>query len=131
MERKTMHITTHHRVELVDITRELNSHLKGDIEEGLVHIYTPHSTSALVVNENEKGLVEDFQATLEKLIPASQGYMHDRIDNNADSHIRAFLVGNDLTIPVENGRLALGTWQSVFFVELDGPRSRRLILTLI
>ncbi len=131
MERKIVNITTHKRVELVDLTSKLNSLINESLEDGMAHIYSPHSTSALVVNENEKGLVNDFQIALEKLIPVGQGYMHDRIDNNADSHIRAFLLGNDLSIPIEGGRLTLGTWQSVFFVELDGPRNRRLIVSLI
>ncbi len=84
-----------------------------------------------MVNENEHGLVRDFQNALESLIPENNNYLHDKIDNNADSHIRSFFIGSSETIPVKNGYLSLGTWQSVFFVELDGPRSRKFIITVM
>jgi secondary thiamine-phosphate synthase enzyme len=75
--------------------------------------------------------VEDFQSSLESLVPSNNNYHHDRIDNNADSHLRSFLIGNSETIPLYNGKLDLGTWQSVFFVELDGPRTRKVTVTVI
>jgi secondary thiamine-phosphate synthase enzyme len=85
----------------------------------------------VVINENESGLIEDFKLALEKVIPQGAGYQHDRIDNNADSHIRGFLLGGSQTIPVENSKMMLGTWQSIFFVELDGPRHRNLQVTIL
>ena len=84
-----------------------------------------------MINENESRLIKDFENSLERLIPENNNYGHDQIDNNADSHIRAFLIGSGETIPFKNSKLELGTWQSVFFVELDGPRNRKFILTVM
>jgi len=132
MKREILELSTSSRVELMDITRKVEAVLeKTGIKEGLLNIYSRHSTSGLVVNENESGLISDFQETLEKLVPQAAGYQHDHIDNNADSHIRGFLLGGTQTIPVERGGIMLGTWQSIFFVELDGPRQRKLTITVI
>lgn len=120
------------RVEIIDITKDLNDLLaRCKIKEGLINIFAKHSTAGIVINENESGLVKDFQNALESLIPTGKGYLHDKIDNNADSHIRSFFIGSSENIPVENGLLSLGTWQSVFFVELDGPRDRKFIVTVM
>ena len=120
------------RVEIIDMTQDLNDILtKSKIKDGLMNVFAKHSTAGIVINENESVLVKDFQNALESLIPENNNYMHDRIDNNADSHIRSFLIGSSETIPVENGSLSLGTWQSVFFVELDGPRNRKFVVTIM
>jgi len=134
MELKTdlLGVKTSRRVEIVDITRDLNELIKSNnFKNGIINIFTRHSTSAIAINENESGLVNDFQNTLESVIPTGDNYKHDQIDNNADSHIRAFFIGSSESIPVQNGSMNLGTWQSVFFVELDGPRNRTVIVTLI
>ncbi len=132
MFRKVVDVHTSTRVEMVDITRLVEETVRSSaLQEGLVNIYSRHSTSAVVINENEAGLVEDFLVALEKLVPTGAGYLHDRIDNNADSHIRGFLVGGSQTLPFADGRLMLGTWQSIFFVELDGPRHRKLTVTVL
>ena len=103
-----------------------------NISAGVVNIFTKHSTSAICVNENEKGLLNDFEKVLKDIVKENDNYRHDFIDNNAASHIRAFLLGSSETIPIVDGRLDLGTWQSIFFVELDGPRSNRIVeLTFI
>ena len=120
------------RVEIIDMTRDINDILiESKIKEGIVNIFARHSTAGIVINENEPGLVKDFQNALESLVPENNNYLHDRIDNNADSHIRSFFIGNSETIPVEKGLLNLGTWQSVFFVELDGPRNRKFAVTVM
>ncbi len=134
MELKTdlLRVKTSRRVEIVDITRDLNELIKSNnFKNGIIDIFTRHSTSAIAINENESGLVNDFQNTLESVIPTGNNYKHNQIDNNADSHIRAFFIGSSESIPVQNGSMNLGTWQSVFFVELDGPRNRTVIVTLI
>jgi len=134
MELKTdlLGVKTSRRVEIVDITRDLNELIKSNnFKKGIINIFTRHSTSAIAINENESGLVNDFQNTLESVIPTGDNYKHNQIDNNADSHIRAFFIGSSESIPVQNGSMNLGTWQSVFFVELDGPRNRTVIVTLI
>jgi len=130
--REILKINTQKRVEIQDITTEVADILsRSGIKEGLLNVYSPHSTSGVVINENESGLIEDFKLALEKVIPQGAGYQHDRIDNNADSHIRGFLLGGSQTIPVENSKMMLGTWQSIFFVELDGPRHRNLPVTIL
>ena len=120
------------RVEIIDMTQDINDILtKSKIKDGLINVFAKHSTAGIVINENESGLVKDFQNALESLIPENNNYLHDKIDNNADSHIRSFFIGSSETIPVENGYLSLGTWQSIFFVELDGPRNRKFVITVM
>ena len=98
-----------------------------DIESGIVNIFSKHSTSAIVVNENETGLLNDFELMLTDLISDKYSWQHDRIDNNAKSHLKSFLLSSSESIPISNGKLDLGTWQSVFFIELDGPRKNRVV----
>jgi secondary thiamine-phosphate synthase enzyme len=132
LKRDTVKVNTSQRVEIHDITQDVDAVLKNSgIGEGILNVYSRHSTSGVVINENESGLLKDFELALQRLVPEGAGYQHDRIDNNADSHIRGFLLGGSETIPVENGRLMLGTWQSIFFVELDGPRQRKLTVTVM
>ena len=117
-----------------DIVSILNDINRDDekIFNGIVNVFSKHSTSAICVNENEKGLLNDFEKVLKSMVKENDNYQHDFIDNNASSHLRAFLLGSSETIPIVDGRLDLGTWQSVFFVELDGPRRGRTIdLTFI
>ncbi len=125
-------IKTSKRIEIVDITERVREIVESqDVVDGIALVYTKHTTTAVVVNENESGLKEDILKVLEKLIPSRAGYMHDRIDNNADSHLRAILMGNSVVIPITNGKLDLGTWQRILFVELDGPRVRRVVVKVI
>ncbi|WP_295614788.1 secondary thiamine-phosphate synthase enzyme YjbQ, partial [uncultured Methanobrevibacter sp.] len=100
--------------------------------EGIVNIFSKHSTSAIAVNENESGLLEDLELMLKDLVSDKYSWQHDLIDNNAKSHLKSFLLSSSETIPISNGKLDLGTWQSVFFIELDGPRKDRIVnLTFI
>lgn len=120
------------RVEIIDITKDINDILRNcKINEGIINIFAVHSTAGIVVNENESRLINDFKNSLERIIPEKNNYDHDQIDNNADSHIRAFFIGSSETIPFSGNSLNLGTWQSVFFVELDGPRNRKFIVTVM
>ncbi len=121
-------IQTRERVEIVDITSEVEKVVSGS---GVAVVYTPHTTTAITVNEAEIGLLEDLINALSKLIPRGAGYKHDRIDNNADAHLKAAIVGNAAVIPVEDGRLALGTWQRILFIEFDGPRRRRVYVRVV
>jgi secondary thiamine-phosphate synthase enzyme len=123
---------TSKRVEIVDITHQLEEQvISSGVSEGLVNVFTKHSTSGIVINENESRLLGDFLNILESLVPQNDGYGHDTIDNNADAHLRAFILGGSQTIPITNGKLDLGTWQSIFFVELDGPRNRKVKITIM
>lgn len=127
-----MNIRTSKRIELVDITKEVKSEVhKSSIDNGICVVSTSHTTTAIILNENETGLRHDILDFLEKLVPPSVGYQHDRIDNNADAHLKAVMLGSSETIPVTGGELVLGTWQRIFFVELDGPRQRTVNITKI
>ena len=132
MFKRVFEIKTYERFEIRDISKEINCITgKSGVKNGLVNIFSTHSTSGIVVNENEPGLLEDFKDLLQTVIPSENNYKHDRIDNNADSHLRALFIGNNVTVPLENGKIELGTWQSIFFVELDGPRIRKISVTVI
>ena len=123
-------INTNRNFEIIDITSKINELI--DVENGIISIFSKHSTSAIVVNENESGLLNDLEFTLNNLITEKFTYQHDRIDDNAKSHLKSFLLSSSECLPIKNGRLDLGTWQSVFFIELDGPRHNRTIsLTII
>ena len=127
-----MEINTSLPVELVDITDNVKDEVrKTGIQNGLCVVSSRHTTSSIIINENESGLCTDIIDLLDKLIPPSAGYQHDRIDNNADAHLKAVMLGSSETIPIIEGRLELGTWQRVFFVEFDGPRKRNVNITII
>lgn len=129
---KSIKIDTSSNFQIIDITSDIITifneiNKENKFSEGIVNVFTKHSTSAIRVNENEKGLLNDFEKVLKGLVMENDNYRHDFIDNNAASHIRAFILGSSETIPIVDGRLGLGTWQSIFFVELDGPRRGRTI----
>lgn len=126
----SLKLDTNKQFEIIDITSRINELI--DINEGIISIFSKHSTSAIVVNENERGLLDDLEFTLGNLITDKYSYSHDRIDNNARSHLKSFLLSSSESLPVKNQKLDLGTWQSVFFIELDGPRrSRTITLTMV
>lgn len=123
-------VNTNKNFEIIDLTSKINELI--DIDEGIISIFSKHSTSAIVVNENESGLLNDLEFTLNNLISDKFSYSHDRIDDNAKSHLKSFLLSSSECLPIKNGKLDLGTWQSVFFIELDGPRANRTItLTMV
>lgn len=94
-------------------------------------VTVPHATAALLVTEHESGLLNDVLAKIEDLFPVSGTYDHNAIDDNADSHIAAAFLGHTRSFPVLDGELVRGTWQNLFLVELDGPRSRREVVIQI
>lgn len=126
---ETIEVKTRSSHEIVDITRQVNSAAKkSKIKEGNLTVFTPHTTTALMVNENEGRLIKDIENKLLDLVPKGQGYHHDGIDGNAHSHILASIIGCSVAIPIIGGNTSLGTWQSILFVELDGPRNRKVII---
>lgn len=130
MSSKKIILNSNKNFEIIDITSKINR--KIDIESGIANIFSRHSTSAIVVNENESGLLADLELMLSDLVSDKYSWQHNRIDNNAKSHLKSFLLSSSETIPISNGKLDLGTWQSVFFIELDGPRKNRAVnLTFI
>lgn len=127
-----MDIQTRTRTELIDITDRVRTAVKDSgIKDGICVITTPHTTCSMIINENERGLRADILDLLESLVPENKKYAHNSIDNNAEAHLCAVLLGNSEMIPIEDGHLVLGTWQSIFFVELDGPRNRTVHVKII
>lgn len=123
-------IDTKKKFEVIDITSKINDMI--DIDEGIVSIFSKHSTTAIVVNENERGLLNDFELMLNDVVSDKFSYQHDVIDDNARSHLMSFLLSSSECLPIRNSKMDLGTWQSVFFVELDGPRhDRKIELTMV
>jgi secondary thiamine-phosphate synthase enzyme len=116
-------IRTTARSEMVDITSRVAAALDG-AADGLCHVFVPHTTAAVVINESaDPDVARDLVAAYRAMVPAVR-FAH--AEGNSDAHLLATLLGSSVTVPVEHGRLALGTWQGIFFVELDGPRSRRV-----
>jgi secondary thiamine-phosphate synthase enzyme len=127
-----INIRTSKDLEIIDISSKIAEIVKSSkIEQGLINIFTRHSTSAIVINENETRLIKDFENLLMKIVNEDKNYGHNAIDNNAAAHLRSFLLGGSQSVSIENGHLDLGTWQSIFFVELDGPRNRKVKITIM
>lgn len=126
-----LRIATTAKREMIDLTvRVAKLVAAADVREGLCNVYTPHATAAIVVNENDDpNVCVDVLDALDRLIPAGI-WRHDRVDGNAASHIQATILGPGETIPVRDGRLCLGRWQAIMLVELDGPRERRVVVTV-
>jgi len=123
-------IETNTRVQFVDITSDVRQVVAASgCESGLCHVYVPHTTAGLTVNEGaDPDVTRDILDQLEKLAPQGGRYRH--AEGNSDAHIRSALLGISQLLPVSGGNLALGTWQSVFFCEFDGPRRRRVFVSV-
>ncbi len=126
-------ISTKSKTELIDITEELEKAVtESGVKEGICYVYTPHATAAIIINENyDPNICTDFLDALDKMVPDGV-WRHDNVDGNGAAHIKAAMIGPSESIPVKNGKLQLGTWQSPMLVELDGPRhGRRVIVNMI
>lgn len=132
---ETLRLSTRRGPQALDITRDVAAAVtKSGIRDGLACIFSPSSTSAILTNEFEPGLMEeDLPGALERLFPEKMDYGHERRwgDGNGHSHVRAAFLGPSLTVPVVDGRLALGTWQQVVFLELDNKPRRREVLVQV
>jgi secondary thiamine-phosphate synthase enzyme len=133
MHGETLMIETTRRVELIDLTDRVMDLLhRFAIAEGLVSLWSLHTTCALFINESQTALLADIQSFLEGLVGRDEDWMHNNPEHsdcdrrNADAHLRALLLGHSLTLQVSNGEVVLGQWQRIMMAELDGPRSRSL-----
>jgi len=117
----------------IDLTDRVRAVVKrAGVEAGLCHVMVLHSTAAVVVNEfDDPNIGKDLLSALDRAVPEHAGWLHDRIDDNAHAHIKATLLGPSELVPVKGGDLLLGTWQRILLVELDGPRSRKLSVTIL
>lgn len=118
-------VATDERVAVVDVTDRVAAAVP-DGADGAATVFVEHTTAGVTVNEAEARLLGDLETVLEQLVPAHGGWEHDALDGNADAHLRAMLLGESVTVPVADGDLALGSWQSVLLVECDGPRRRTI-----
>ncbi|MEB3825347.1 MAG: secondary thiamine-phosphate synthase enzyme YjbQ [Desulfurococcales archaeon] len=130
--RREVTLSTSERFQLVNITRHVEEIVADSgVREGFVHVFVPHATAAVIANEDEGGLKQDFIRLFRELFKPGSGWMHDRIDDNAHAHLAAGVIGADRSFPVTGGRIVRGTWQEIFLVELDGPRSRRRVIVTV
>ncbi len=129
MKRFTVKTTS--RSEMIDITASVSAAVReAKIESGLCHIFVPHTTAAVTINENaDPDVPLDILSALAGLVPESGRYRHR--EGNADAHIKASLFGASETMIINGGRLVLGTWQSLFFCEFDGPRTREVLIEFV
>ena len=124
-------VRTSKKYEIIDLTQQIAEAVRAaHINEGLCNVYVPHATAAIIINENDDQQIGlDLLDALDKLILEGI-WRHDQIDSNGAAHLKAAILGPSETIPIQDGRLALGTWQAVMLVELDGPRDRKVIVTI-
>lgn len=129
---KTIRVKTTRRCEFVEISQYVRELVESSgRQSGAVLVYCPHTTAGVTIQENaDPDVVHDMLLWLERTIPQQQaGFRH--AEGNSDSHLKASLVGSSVMIPFENGQLAFGTWQGVYFCEFDGPRTRSVMLSLL
>jgi secondary thiamine-phosphate synthase enzyme len=126
-----LRITTANRTEFVNITPQVRKYVSGSgVQEGICHVSVPHTTAGVTLNEAaDPDVLRDILNELNKIIPFEDSYAHR--EGNAAAHIKATLFGTSVTIPISEGRLALGTWQGIFVGEFDGPRSRSVYLQIV
>jgi secondary thiamine-phosphate synthase enzyme len=127
----TLSISTAQQTEFLDITREVEKAVSSaQVSDGLVLAYVPHTTAGITINEGaDPSVREDLLKVLNQLIPFKGSYRHR--EGNSPAHIKTSLMGASVIVPIENGRLSLGTWQSIFFCEFDGPRTRKVLIKIM
>ena len=126
-------VRTDRRTQLVDITQKVQEAVNGSNGASAALVFVPHTTAGVTINEHaDPAVARDFEAALERMVSDDWSWQHiEKGEENAPSHIRASLMGPQVLVPLDDGRLALGTWQGIFFCELDGPRDRRVYVTAL
>lgn len=121
-------VKTRSRIEMLDITATVQEAVSQHApQDGMCVVYVPHTTAGITINEGaDPAVCRDILTKLNEIVPAGAGYRH--LEGNADSHIKASLMGSSVLVLIENGRLVLGTWQKIFFCEFDGPRTRKVLV---
>ena len=130
---KVLTYATRRRFEVLCITDDVEKVVaESGIRNGLVLVYVPHATAAVIVNEFEPRIAEDYISWLRKFFPPGAGWRHDEIDDNAHAHLASAMIGSSRIFPLIDGRIVRGTWQEILLVELDGPRSvRRVVVEVL
>lgn len=126
---KEISLHTNSRCEMIDITQAVREAAREEkMVSGIALVYTPHTTAAITINENaDPDVPRDILAALDRAVPLAANYRH--VEGNSAAHVKSSLVGASEMIIIENGRLVLGTWQSIFFCEFDGPRTRKVFMS--
>jgi secondary thiamine-phosphate synthase enzyme len=124
-------IDTSKREEFKDITNEIAEIVKNSaIDKGIVNIFVQHTTAGITINENaDPDVVRDMLSTFDKIVPFEDNYKH--YEGNSHAHIKASMLGSSVSIPIEEGKMILGTWQGIYFCEFDGPRNRKVVVSII
>jgi secondary thiamine-phosphate synthase enzyme len=124
-------VKTSRRVEFVDVTEQVQAAVAGrDARDGAVLVYVPHTTAGVTINEDADPSVRaDLAMALERLVPPDLPFTH--AEGNSDAHIKASLMGSSVLVPLQGGRLQLGTWQGIYFAEFDGPRRRHVLVSVL
>ena len=124
-------VSTRSRTELVDVTAMVQDAVRASgVDNGLCVLFVPHTTAAVTINESaDPSVKEDILMILNRMVPWKAEYRH--LEGNSPAHVKATLVGPSQTVPVDNGRLGLGTWQGIFFCEFDGPRTRKMRIDIL
>ncbi|TYO98285.1 secondary thiamine-phosphate synthase enzyme [Geothermobacter ehrlichii] len=127
----TLEVSSGRQVEMIDITAQVRQAVaESGIRSGLLLVFTPHTTAAVTINENaDPDVPHDLVMELNRIVPFEDGYRH--VEGNSAAHLKSSLIGAGETIPVEDGRPVLGTWQGIWFCEFDGPRRRKVHLQII
>jgi secondary thiamine-phosphate synthase enzyme len=128
---QSLTIRTSRRTELQDVTEKIEKVVReSGCASGMCHLYVPHTTAGVLINEGyDPDVARDMEGAFDRLVPDSPAFRHN--EGNSDSHIKTALVGVSETVWIENGRLALGQWQRIFFAEFDGPRTRELRVKIV
>ncbi len=131
MANHTIKLRTSRRTELKNVTSEVEKLVRDSgCKSGVCHLYVPHTTAGVLINEGyDPDVARDMEGAFDRLVPDSPQFKH--AEGNSDSHIKTALVGSSQTVWIENGRLALGRWQQIFFAEFDGPRTRELHVKIL
>lgn len=128
---KEFEVNTEDRYQLIDVTDQIEKAVReSKVKDGLALIFVLHSTAGIFLTENESGLKQDWLKVFKKIV-SGHDFLHNRIDNNADSHILSGLIGQEKSLIVENGKSLRGTWQQIFLVEFDGPRTRKVAVKVV
>ena len=124
-------VNTRSSTEFVNVTSQVQNELqRTEVKNGVCTVYVPHTTAGITINEGaDPNVAKDILMEINKMVPMQDGYTHS--EGNSAAHIKTSLFGSSVQIPVEDGRLTLGTWQSIFLCEFDGPRNRRVIVQVV
>lgn len=126
---KELNFSTSQEIECINLTDDIKQFVDGcSVKEGLCLVFTLHVTASLIIQEDEYGILNDVKKKIREMFPKEGEYEHNKIDKNGNAHLSATFLQPFLMLPIRDGRLVLGTWQNIFFVEQDGPRELRTVL---